>query len=77
MLPDRVFVQVGTTQRASPMQRIVAQEEMEAADPIYTQDEELIKPWINAHRLKKIEGTWYKDGRRVVTGGMEHKKTFI
>ncbi len=50
---------------------------MEAADPIYTQDEELIKPWVNTHRLKKVEGTWYKDGRRVVTGGTEHRKTFI
>ena len=77
VLPDCVFVRAGMTQHASPMQRIVAQEEMEAADPIYTQDEELIKPWINAHHLKKIEGTWYKDGRRVVTGRMEHKKTFI
>ncbi len=55
----------------------MAQEEMEATDPIYAQDEELLKPWINAHRLKKIEGVWYKDGRRVVTSGMEHKQTFV
>jgi len=59
------------------MQRIIAQEEMEAADPIYAQDEEMIKPWIDAHQLKKVKGTWYKDGRRVVTGGMEHKRVFI
>jgi len=77
VLPDHVFVQAGTTQRAPPMRRIVAQEEMEATDPIYAQHEELIKPLINAHRLKKVEGTWYKDGRHVVTGGMEHKRTFI
>ncbi len=77
VLPDRVFVKATTTQHAPPMRRIVAQEEMEAADPIYAQDEELLKPWINAHHLKKIEGVWYKDGRRVVTGGMEHKRTFI
>jgi len=44
------------------MRRIIAQEEMEASDPIYAQDDKIIKPWINAHRLKKIEGTWYKDG---------------
>ncbi len=62
VLPDHVFVQVGTTQCAPPMQRVVVQEEMEAMDPIYAQDEELIKPWIDAHHLKKIEGTWYKDG---------------
>ncbi len=59
------------------MQRIIAQEEMEAADPIYAQDEELIKPLVNAHHLKKVEGTWYKDRRWVVTGGLEHKRTFI
>ncbi len=62
ILPDRIFVQAGTTQRAPSMQRIIAREEMEAADPIYAQDEELIKPWIDAHQLKKVEGTWYKDG---------------
>jgi len=55
----------------------MTQEEMEAKDPIYTQDEELLKPWINAHRLKKVEGVWYKDGRRVVTGGMGYKRTFV
>jgi len=77
VLPDRVFVRAATTQRAPPMRRIMAQEEMEATDPIYAQDKELLKPWINAHRLKKVEGIWYKDGRRVVTGGMEHKQTFV
>ncbi len=44
------------------MRRIVAQEEMEATDPVYAQDEETLKPWIDAHQLKKIEGVWYKDG---------------
>ncbi len=73
MLPDHVFVRVGTLQHAPPMRKIVVQEEMEATDPIYAQDEELLKPWINAHHLKKIEGVWYKDGRRVVMGKMEHK----
>jgi len=59
------------------MRKIIAQEEMEAADPIYAQDEELLKPWINAHRLKKVEGVWYKEGCHVVTGRMEHKRAFI
>ncbi len=62
VLPDHVFVWAGTTHCAPPMQRIVAQEEMEAADPIYAQNEDLIKPWIDAHHLKKVDGTWYKDG---------------
>ncbi len=77
VLPDRVFVRAATTQHAPPMRRIMTQEEMETTDPIYAQDEDLLKPWVNAHRLKKVEGVWYKDGRRVVTGGMEHKRTFI
>ena len=50
---------------------------MEPTDPIYAQDEGILKPWIDAHQLKKIEGTWYKDRRRVVMGNMEHKRTFI
>ncbi len=49
----------------------------EPANPIYKQDKEMLKPWVDAHRLKKVEGTWYKDGRRVVTGKMEHKRLFI
>src|SRR6266704_2668375 len=77
VLLDRIFVRATTTQCAPPMRRIMAQEEMEAMDPIYTQDEELLKPWIDPHHLKKVEGVWYKDGRRVVTGGMEHRRTFI
>jgi len=55
----------------------MVQEEMEATDPVYAQDEGILKPWVDAHQLKKIEGTWYKDGRRVVTGKMEHKRAFI
>ncbi len=77
VLPERVFVRAAATQCAPPMRRIMVQEEMEVTDPVYAQDEELLKPWINTHHLKKVEGVWYKEGRRVVTGGMEHKRTFI
>ncbi len=77
VLPDHIFVRGGATQRAPPMQRIMAQEEMEATDLIYAQDKKLIKPWVDAHHLKKVEKVWYKDGRCVVMGGMEHKRTFI
>ncbi len=77
VLPDHIFTRAGTVERAPPMHRILTQEEMEATDPIYAQDDKVLKPWVDAHRLKKIEGTWYKDGRRVVTGKMEHKRTFI
>ncbi len=46
---------------------------MEVVDPIYAQDEEMLKLWINAHHLKNVEGLWYKEGCRIVTGKMEHK----
>jgi len=50
---------------------------MESTNPIYEQDEELLKPWIDAHQLKKIDGVWYKDGRRVVMGKLESKRIFL
>ncbi len=59
------------------MQRIIAQEEMEPTNPVYKQDESLLKPWIDAHRLKKVERVWYKEGQRIVTGGMKHKQLLI
>src|SRR6266702_1684758 len=77
VLPDCVFTRAGKTERAPPMRRIVAQEEMEPMDPVYKQDEDLLKPWVNTHWLKKIEGVWYKDGQQVVTGKVEHKRLFI
>ncbi len=77
VLPDRIFIRASATQHAPPMRRIMAQEEMEATNPVYAQDKELLQPWINAHHLKKVEGVWYKEGRHVVTGGAEHKWTFI
>ncbi len=65
------------TEKAPPMHQILSQEEMEPQNPIYQQNEDLLKPWIDAHRLKKVEGTWYKDGRRVVTGGSSHHQLLI
>jgi hypothetical protein len=42
-----------------------------------TQEESIIKPWIDPHQLKRHQGTWYKDRRQVVTGDMEAKRTII
>ena len=77
VLPERVFVRALQTQKAPPLRQVVSQEEMTPQDPVYKQDEDFLKPWIDTHRLKKIEGTWYKDGRRVVTGGSTHHRTLI
>ena len=65
VLPDHLFV------RATHMEWIEEQEpptlipveDMEKANPIYQQEENVLKGWIDPHQLKKIEGTWYKDGR--------------
>jgi len=65
------------TEKAPPMCQIISQEEMEPQDPVYHQNEDLLKPWIDTHRLKKVEGTWYKDRRHVVTGGSSHHQLLI
>src|ERR1700744_178337 len=41
------------------------------------QDEDILHPWINPMRLKKIEGVWYKDRRRVITGSLTAKQKII
>jgi hypothetical protein len=45
------------------------------SDPI-TQDKTILKPWVNS-QLKQHLGTWYKDGRQVVTGNLEAKRHII
>ena len=41
------------------------------------QDKEAIKPWVNPHKLKRVNGIWYKEGRRVVTGTLTSKQAII
>ena len=41
------------------------------------QDEELLKPWIYPHKLKCVNGVWYKEGRRIVTSSTGNKCTII
>jgi len=61
ILPDCVLVRAMEVEHAPPMQRIMAQEEMEPMNPMYEQNEELLMLWVDAHQLKKVEGVWYKD----------------
>ena len=56
---------------------LIPVEDMEKAHPVYEQNEETLQAWIDPHKLKKIEGTWYKDGRRVVTDDLDHKRALI
>jgi hypothetical protein len=41
------------------------------------QEEDTVKMWINPHQLKKINGTWYKEGKLVITGSIEQKREII
>jgi len=66
-----------TMEKAPLLQQIVSSEEMKPMDPVYTQNKTILKPWIDAHQLKKIGSIWYKDRRQVVTRELSHLHTFI
>jgi hypothetical protein len=50
---------------------------MEVLPDLMGQEESVLKPWVDPHQLKQHQGRWYKDGRQVVTGGMEAKRYII
>jgi len=62
VLPNRIFARASGVEGAPPTRRIIVQEEMEPTNLVYQQDKSLLKLWIDAHQLKRIEGIWYKDG---------------
>jgi hypothetical protein len=50
---------------------------MEVLPDIPSQEESVLKPWIDPHQLKQHQGIWYKDGRQVVTGDTKDKRHII
>jgi hypothetical protein len=50
---------------------------MEALPNQVTQDKEILKPWIDPHKLKQHQGTWYKEGRQVIMGDADEKHRII
>jgi hypothetical protein len=62
VLPDNVFVKTGSTTFEPP----------HAA-----QNEDILRPWVDPHQLKKINGEWWKGQRRVITGDTEMRRTII
>ena len=38
------------------------------------QDKERLQRWIDPHNLQKEKGVWRKDGRRIVTGGIQYRR---
>ena len=79
VLPDHFFA------HASHLEWIEAEEpmcmfhveDMTKEDPTYEQEETKLRPWIDPHHLKKINNTWYKDGRQVVASDLEHRQALI
>ena len=41
------------------------------------QDKETLKPWVDPHKLKRINSTWYKEGRCVITRPLTDKQKII
>jgi hypothetical protein len=65
VLPDHMFA------RATNSEMVLT--------PRFTssQDEEILRPWIDPHNLKKLNGEWWKEHRRVVTGNQELRRKII
>jgi hypothetical protein len=57
VLPEQLFIQSGTTTYLpeSPS----------------TQNEDILRPWVDPHHLRKLNGEWWKGQQKVITGGIE------
>ena len=76
VLPDEIFVHALTesiVDNTGSSSTSILPKEMMIEHPVYEQDEDVLHPLIKPHGLKKLQDTWYKDGRRVVTGGLHYK----
>ena len=65
VLPDNLFVRASRLEwiEEEEPRRVFQVEDMTKEHPTYEQDEATLKPWVDPHHLRKINGTWYKDGR--------------
>jgi hypothetical protein len=70
VLPDHMFARTTTT--ANPDSEVTLIPRF-----ISSQDEDILRPWIDPHNLKKLNGEWWKDHRRVVTGDQELRRKII
>jgi hypothetical protein len=41
------------------------------------QDEKTLRPWVDLHNLREINGVWWKEGRRVVTGDLMYRRKVV
>jgi hypothetical protein len=64
-------------QNVTVLPRQVFVRAMEVLPDISSQEESVLKPWIDPHQLKQHQGVWYKDGQQVVTGDTKDKRHII
>ena len=65
VLPDKIFVRATTesiVDNTGSSSTSILPEEMVIEHPVYEQDEDVLQSWVEPHGLKKLQGTWYKDG---------------
>jgi hypothetical protein len=41
------------------------------------QNEETLCPWVNPHNLREVDGVWWKEGQRVVTGDLAYRRQVV
>jgi hypothetical protein len=41
------------------------------------QDEKTLRPWVDPHNLREVDGVWWKEGRRVVTGDLTYRQQVV
>jgi hypothetical protein len=41
------------------------------------QNEETLRPWVDPHNLREVDGVWWKEGRRVVTGDLAYRRQVV
>jgi hypothetical protein len=41
------------------------------------QNKETLCPWVDPHNLREVNGVWWKEGRRVVTGDLTYRRQVV
>jgi hypothetical protein len=41
------------------------------------QNEETLRPWVDPHNLREVNGVWWKEGWRVVTGDLAYQRQVV
>ena len=74
VLPDQLFIWNTTVEEIGQeeLRQYIIKPRM-VDIPYFHQEEEILKPWVNPMRLKRIHRIWYKDEKRVVMGSLTAK----